>query len=79
VNERPDIPEDFLVALSAIDCCRPETLRDKRRLEDFFLSGLHDESLPASIGKLAADPQWTGRLEQFRCRYREMASGIHVS
>jgi photosystem II stability/assembly factor-like uncharacterized protein len=78
-TERPFIPEDFLVALSAIDCCRPELLRSRSGLDAFLGSGLHEESLPEAIGKLAADPAWNGRLESFRCRYLEMASGIHAS
>jgi photosystem II stability/assembly factor-like uncharacterized protein len=78
-GERLIIPEDFLVALSAIDCCHPELLRDRRRLGDFFHSGLHDESLSESICTLAADPEWAGTLESFLGRYLEMASGIHVS
>jgi len=76
-TERPHIPEDFLVALSSIDCCHPEWLRDPHRLgKSFYVAG---EKLPDQVRSLAEDTTWLMTLESFRGRYLEMASGIHVS
>jgi len=78
-SERPIIPEDLLVALSAIDCCHPEWLRDPypRPLgKSFYLAR---EKLPDQVRTLAEDAAWLTRLESLRSRYLEMASGIHVS
>ncbi len=76
-SERPIIPEDLLVALSAIDCCRPDWLRNRDPLPSCLVRSR--ETLPDAIKKLSQDEDWLNALDAFRSRYLEMASGVHVS
>jgi hypothetical protein len=72
------IPEHILVALSAIEFCREEWLRDDRLLHDFagFLS---QQDIPATLKESLADSRWRFSLEKYRAEYLRMSEGVHVS